>query len=90
MLRRASEKQSNTIVKHGEKQVEALKSLECSGKESSIKNFISERMLNPEIMNELENIREQEWIMLYKEYKTIYDFAKFKTIQSFEMLLGMT
>lgn len=45
-------------------------------------------MLILEIMNELENIKEQErridrTKMLYKEYKSKYDFAKFKTIRSF-------
>ena len=45
-------------------------------------------MLNPEIMNDLENIREQEQQidrtkMLYKGYKSTNDFAKFKYIQSF-------
>ena len=45
-------------------------------------------MLNPEIMNDLENIREQEQQidrtkMLYKGYKTTNDFAKFKYKQSF-------
>ena len=47
-------------------------------------------MLNPEIMNKLETIREHEQKInrkkkkLYKGCKTKYDFIKFKTIQSFE------
>lgn len=41
--------------------MKALKYWEFSYKElPSIKIFISERMLDPEIMNNLENIREQE------------------------------
>ena len=43
------------------KQAKALKSWQFSCKElSSIIFFFSERMLGPEIMNNLENIREQE------------------------------
>ena len=45
-------------------------------------------MLNPEIMNELKSIREQEQKvgrikMLQKGYKTMYGFTKLKTIRSF-------
>ena len=44
-------------------------------------------MLNPEILNELEN-REKELNidktkMLFKGYKAIYDFAKFEIVQIF-------
>ena len=57
-LGKALEKQTKTTKKHGEKQVQAL---ESPGKESPlIKIFVSQRMLNSEIMIELENIREQE------------------------------
>ena len=52
------EKKTKTTEKNGGIQVEALKSLESSDKESPIKHFISERMLNSEIIDELD-IREQ-------------------------------
>ena len=55
------EKQTKTIEKHGKKPGQALKSLEFPGRESqSIKNSISEKMLNSEIMNELGNMIEQK------------------------------
>ena len=45
----------------GNKQVDALKSLEFSEKQlPSIKYFISKESLNPEIMNELERTEEEE------------------------------
>lgn len=48
------EKQTKTIDKHGEKQVQELTFLESPVDESpSIKGFISERMPNPEGTNEL-------------------------------------
>ena len=60
-LSKVFQKQTRTIEEHAEKQAEALKSLEYTGGESlSIKKFMSERMLNTEIMNELKNILEQE------------------------------
>ena len=45
-------------------------------------------MFNSEVINELENIREEEQKidhrkMLYKIYKTTYEFGKFKMMQSF-------
>lgn len=45
-------------------------------------------MLNPQILNEIENIREKELHidktkMLFKGYKAIYDFAKFEIVQIF-------
>ena len=45
-------------------------------------------MLNPEIMNELENITEQvqeteRKKMLYKGCKTTYDFERFTTVMNF-------
>ena len=53
-LGKALGKQKNG--KHGEKQADALKSLESRGKESrSIENFISARMLNTEIINKPKN-----------------------------------
>ena len=86
-LKKASEKSTETIEKHGEKQVQTLKSLEFLSKESpSIKTFISEKMIYPETMNELENIRKQKQKIdkkkLYRGFKTIFDFGKFKTMPS--------
>ena len=47
--------------KHGGKQVEASEPLESYDKESSsITNIISEKKPNPEILNKLKNIKEQE------------------------------
>lgn len=70
------------------KQVQALKFLESYSKESPSIKKLFERMLNPEIMNELESIKEQKQkidltYMLYRRYKTMYDFAKFEIIQRF-------
>ena len=86
-LKKALEKSTETIEKHGEKQVQTLKSLESLSKESpSIKTFISEKMIYPETMNELENIRKQKQKIdkkkLYRGFKTIFDFGKFKTMPS--------
>lgn len=46
-------------------------------------------MLSPEIMNELEKEKRKgkkinRTKMFYKEYQTMYEFSKFKTIRSFE------
>ena len=55
------EKQAKTFEKHSEKQFEDLKSFESSNKEMpSLKNLISEKNLNHEILNEIENIKEQK------------------------------
>ena len=84
-LGKASEKLRKPFDEYGKKQVKVSQSLESPGKGlSSIKNFISERKLNPEIMNEAGNIREQEQKigitnMFYKGYKITYNFAKFKS-----------
>ena len=57
------------IERHGEEQSEAFKS--SSDKESlSRKIFMLERKLNPEIINELENIREQEQNIERKKFFT--------------------
>lgn len=55
---------------------------------SSLKIFISVRILNPQIMNKLRNIEiQQQKIdrtkMLYNRYKYRYGFAINKTIQRF-------
>ena len=58
---KAFEKQTKTIEDQGEKQANALKSLESSDKQlPSIKDFISKERLNPEIANEMEKIEEEE------------------------------
>ena len=52
---------TKTIEDQGEKQVYALKSLECSEKQlPSIKDFASKERLNPEIVDEIERIEEEE------------------------------
>ena len=54
-LGKAFEKETETIQDQGEKQVNALKSLESSDKQlPSIKDFISKEWLNPEIVDEIE------------------------------------
>ena len=67
-----------------------IKTLESVDKKLTYiyKKFISKRILNPEIINELENIWEQvqkinRRYMLYKGYKNTNDFTVFKAIQSF-------
>ena len=60
-LGKAFEKQTKTIEEQRKKQVDPLKSLESSDKQlPSIKDFISKEKLNPEIMNDLERIEEEE------------------------------
>ena len=54
----------------------------------SIKDFISNEKLNPEIISELERIEEEEKKanrskMVYKRYNKRYDFRKFETIRFF-------
>ena len=53
-LGKAFEKQIKTIKDQGQKQVDALKSLESSDKQlPSMKDFISRERLNPEIIDEI-------------------------------------
>ena len=86
---KAFEKQTKTIEDQGEKQVNALKSLESSDKQlPSIKCFISKERLNPEIIDEIERIEEEERKaarskMVYKGSNETYDFRIFKTIRIF-------
>ena len=88
-LGKAFEKQTKTIKGQGREQVDALKSLKTSDKElPSIKDFIPKEKLNPEIINEVKRIEEEEKKvdrnkMVYKATKKIYDFRKFKTIRAF-------
>ena len=62
-------KQTKTIKDQGEKQVNALKSLESSDKQlPSIKDFISKERLNPGIVDEMkkkkkERLIEVKWFM---------------------------
>ena len=83
------EKQTRTIEKHWNKTSWNIKTLESVDKKLTYiyKKFISKRILNPEIINELENIWEQvqkinRRYMLYKGYKNTNDFTVFKAIQS--------
>ena len=60
-LGKALEKQTKTIEVQGKKQVDALKSFKPSDEElSSIKDFMPKEKLNPEIINEIKRIEEQE------------------------------
>ena len=60
-LGKAFEKQTKTIKDQGKKQVNALKSLKPSDKElTPINDFIPEENLNPEIINEIKKIEEEE------------------------------
>ena len=60
-LGKAFEKQTKTIENQGKKQVVALESLKGSDKKlTPIKDFIPIENLNPEIINEIKKIKEQE------------------------------
>ena len=78
-----------TIEDQGKKQVDALESLKSSDKKlPSIKDFISKENQNPEIINEIKRIEEQEKKanrnkMVYKSTNKTYDFRNFKTIRAF-------
>ena len=72
------------------KQVDALESLKTSDKEqlTPIKDFIPKEKLNPEIINEIKRIEEEEKKvdrdnMVYESSNRTYDFRKFKTICAF-------
>ena len=88
-LGKAFEKQLKIIEYQGEKQINALKSLESSDKQlPSIKDFILKERLNPENVHEIERIEEEErkadrskWV--YKGSNDTYGFRKFKTIRVF-------
>ena len=78
------------IEDQGEKQVNALKSLESSNKQlPSIKDFMSKERLNPEIADKIERIEKEEERkadrikMVYKGSNETYDFRKLKTINIF-------
>ena len=69
----------------GEKQIDALKSLESFDKQlPSVKDLISKERLNPEILDDRERIEEEKKVdrskMVYKGYNKANDFKKFKTI----------
>ena len=82
------EKQTKTIKGQGKKQVVALKYLKPSDKElTPIKDFITEENQNPEIINEIKRIEEEEKKvkrnkMVYKATNKTYDFRKFKRIRA--------
>ena len=61
LLGKAFEKQTKTIEDQKEKEVDALNCLETSEKQlPSIKDFISKENLNPQTINEIERIEEDE------------------------------
>ena len=88
-LGKAFEKQLKIIEYQGEKQINALKSLESSDKQlPSIKDFILKERLNPENVHEIERIEEEERKadrskLVYKGSNDTYGFRKFKTIRVF-------
>ena len=88
-LGKAFEKQTKTIEDQGKKQVDALKSLKPSDKElTPIRYFLPEENQNPEIINEMKRIEEEEKKvnrnkMAYKATNKTYHFIKFKTIRAF-------
>ena len=88
-LGKAFQKQTKTIEDQGKKQVDASESLKPSNKElPPIKDFIPEENLNPEIINEITKIEEEEKKvnrnkMVFKATNKTYDFRKFKMIQAF-------
>ena len=88
-LGKAIEKQIKTIKDQGEKQVVALESLKDSDKKlPSIKDFVSIKNLDSEIINEIKRIEEIEKKvdrdkMFYKSTNKTYDFRNFKTIRAF-------
>ena len=88
-LGKAFEKQTKTIKDQGKKQVDALESLKTSDKElPSIQAFIPKENLNPEIINEIKRIEEEENKvdrdnMVYESSNKTYDFRKFKRIRAF-------
>ena len=88
-LEKAFQKQTKTMKDQGEKQVNALKSLESSDKQlPSIKDFISKERLKPEIVDGIEKIEGEERKadrrkMVYEGSNKTYDFRKFKTIRVF-------
>ena len=78
-----------TIEDQEKQQADALESLKPSDKElPPIKDFIPEENLNPEIINEIKTIEEEEKKvnrnkMVYIATNKTYDFRKFKTIRAF-------
>ena len=86
---KAFEKQTKTIEDQEKKQVDALEPLKTSDKElPPIKDFIPKENLNPEIINEIKRIEEEEKKVnrnkkVYKATNKTYAFRKFKTIRAF-------
>ena len=84
-----AKEKKRTIKDQGEKQVHALKFLEFSDKPlPSIKYFTSKERVNPEIIDEIERIEEEERKvdrnkMVYKGSNETYDFREFKAIRVF-------
>ena len=88
-LGKAFVKQAKTIKDQRKKQVDALESLMPSDKElPPIKDFVPEENVNPQTINEIKRIEEEEKKvnrnkMVYKATNKTYDFGKFKTIRAF-------
>ena len=72
-LGKAFEKHRKTIKDERQKQVDALKCLGSSANQlPSIKDFISKDRLNPEIIDEIERIEEEETKMIEVKWFTKY------------------
>ena len=88
-LGKAFEKQTKIIEDQAKKQFDALESLKTSDKElPPIKDFIPKENQNPEIIDEIKRIEEEEKKvnrnkMVHKATNKTYDFRKFKTICAF-------
>ena len=89
-LGKAFEKQIKaTEEDQGQKQADALKSLESSDKRLPLtKDFKSKERLYPEIIDETERIEKEEKKVnrskiVYKGHNKTYDFRKFKAIRVF-------
>ena len=88
-LGKAFKKQTKTIEDQREKHINVLKSLESSDKQLlSIKDFILKERLNPQNVDEIEKIEEEERKadrskMIYEGSNKNYDFRRFKTIRVF-------
>ena len=70
-LGKAFEKQTKLIEDQGQKQLDALKSFESSDKQlPSIKDFMSKEKLNPETIDEIGRIEEEEKKMIEVKWFT--------------------
>ena len=84
-LGKAFEKQIKTIEDQGEKQIKAIQN---NAKEVTIKNFITENILNDEAKKDIDKITEVEKTidrekLVYRANEYTYSFQNFRTIRAF-------